>query len=47
MTGRVAEGWPIYTTHDRLTFVIDETDRIESDPHGDRRLAWENFLPGL
>lgn len=43
-TGRVADGWPPYTEDDRLTLVIAEPDRIESDPRAERRLAWQRFL---
>jgi para-nitrobenzyl esterase len=45
--GRPDSGWPRYTVADRLTLIIDETDRIESDPRGDRRAVWHEFLPEL
>ena len=45
--GSVADEWPNYTEDERLTFIIDETDRIEADPYRERRIAWEAFLPEL
>ncbi|MCU1444944.1 MAG: carboxylesterase [Cryobacterium sp.] len=46
-TGLTGPGWPVYTEQDRLTLIFDEEDRVESDPRGDRRLAWLQFLPDL
>jgi para-nitrobenzyl esterase len=46
-TGRPAPGWPAYTESDRLTLIFDEADRVESDPRGERRMAWLQFLPDL
>ncbi|RJT91451.1 hypothetical protein D6T64_01720 [Cryobacterium melibiosiphilum] len=46
-TGSVDGSWPGYDEHDRLTLIIDDVDRIESDPRGDRRRAWQAFRPGL
>jgi para-nitrobenzyl esterase len=44
--GRVDESeWPRYDEDERLTLIIDETDRVESDPRGSRRLAWQAFVP--
>lgn len=43
--GEVDPGWPRYDEKERLTLIIDEHDRIESDPRGDRRRAWEHFVP--
>ncbi|GAB3118370.1 carboxylesterase/lipase family protein [Glaciibacter psychrotolerans] len=43
--GTVEAGWPAYTETNRLTLIIDEIDRVESDPRGERRRAWESFLP--
>lgn len=43
--GEVDPGWPRYDEDRRLTLIIDEHDRIESDPRGDRRRAWERFVP--
>ncbi|QJU52341.1 carboxylesterase/lipase family protein [Herbiconiux sp. KACC 21604] len=37
--------WPRYTEKKRRTLVIDVTDRIESDPRGSRRRAWQAFRP--
>lgn len=37
--------WPPYTLAHRRTRIIAQTDRIESDPQAERRLAWEAFLP--
>lgn len=45
--GTVAETWPCYTEQYRLTLIIDEVDRVESDPRGGRRRAWEKFLPAM
>lgn len=46
-TGGIAETWPAYTERERLTLIIDGTDRVESDPRRERRLAWRAFLPGI
>ena len=46
-TGLTDSGWPRYTEDERLTLIFDEVDRVESDPRGDRRLAWLRFLPDL
>jgi len=43
--GSVGPGWPAYSERDRLTLIFDEADRVESDPRGDRRAAWLQFLP--
>ena len=43
--GEPAKTWPRYSAVDRLTLIIDATDRVESDPRASRRLAWEAFLP--
>ncbi|MCI4656206.1 carboxylesterase/lipase family protein [Cryobacterium zhongshanensis] len=45
VTGRPDTGWPRYTEDDRLTLIIDAEDRVESDPRGDRRAVWQEFLP--
>jgi carboxylesterase type B len=42
-----AEGWPGYEERARLTLVIDDVDRVESDPRRLRRRAWNRFLPTL
>lgn len=46
-TGTVGDTWPAYTEHERLTLIIDTVDRVESDPRGDRRAGWQEFLPDL
>ncbi|TFC05149.1 carboxylesterase/lipase family protein [Cryobacterium adonitolivorans] len=46
-TGLTGPGWPVYTEGDRLTLIFDEEDRVESDPRGERRVAWLQFLPDL
>ncbi|TFD31550.1 carboxylesterase/lipase family protein [Cryobacterium cryoconiti] len=46
-TGRPDDTWPTYTESDRLTLIIDAVDRIESDPRGERRAVWQEFLPGF
>jgi para-nitrobenzyl esterase len=45
VTGGMAPSWPAYTEPERLTNVIDTTDRVESDPRAARRRVWEQFLP--
>lgn len=37
--------WPRYTRRRRRTLIIDQVDRIEKDPRGERRLAWQDFVP--
>jgi len=44
-TGVVEHSWPAYTESDRRTLIIDAVDRVESDPRGHRREAWQRFLP--
>jgi para-nitrobenzyl esterase len=46
-TGQTGPDWPVYTEAERLTLIFDDEDRVESDPRGDRRLAWLQFLPDL
>lgn len=46
-TGVVEYSWPAYTELDRQTLIIDEVDRVESDPRGARREVWQQFLPDL
>jgi para-nitrobenzyl esterase len=46
-TGTLPPEWPSYTERDRLTFIIDDADRVEADPRVARRLSWENFLPEI
>jgi para-nitrobenzyl esterase len=38
-------GWPKYTVRRRKTLIIGPHDRIEQDPRGDRRRAWQDFVP--
>ena len=44
LTGAVAD-WPTYEPERRRTLVIDDVDRVEEDPRGDRRRAWQEFVP--
>ncbi len=44
-TGNPGDDWPRYTPRRRRTLIIDSVDRIEKDPRGVRRLAWQNFVP--
>ncbi len=44
-TGTVDPAWPLYTARKRNTLIIDETDRVESDPRREKRLAWQEFVP--
>ncbi len=44
-TGSPDAKWPRYDESSRQTLIIDTEDRIESDPLGDRRLAWGAFVP--
>jgi para-nitrobenzyl esterase len=37
--------WPKYTPAKRRTLIIDSVDRIEEDPRGERRKAWNEFVP--
>jgi len=46
-SGQAGAEWPVYTEADRLTLIFDEADRVESDPRGERRMAWLEFLPDL
>ncbi len=43
--GTVADGWPKYTARKRRTLIIDRVDRVEQDPRGERRVAWQEFVP--
>ena len=38
-------GWPHYSEPDRLTLIIADRDRVESDPRAARRRAWSALLP--
>ncbi|MDO9397479.1 MAG: carboxylesterase family protein, partial [Herbiconiux sp.] len=37
--------WPRYDEEQRLTLILDATDRVEPDPRGSRRRAWQAFVP--
>ena len=39
-TGRPGADWPAYTVDDRSVLIIDDPDRVETDPDGARRTAW-------
>ena len=43
--GVPAADWPRYDETTRCTLVIDQSDRIASDPNRERRLAWGRFVP--
>lgn len=45
-TGSLTD-WPEYDEASRRTKVFDAVDRIEADPHRERRLAWGDFRGGL
>ncbi|HET8779080.1 MAG TPA: carboxylesterase/lipase family protein [Agromyces sp.] len=45
--GEPADDWPRYDERRRWTLVIDDDDRIESDPRRERRRAWHRFIPAL
>jgi para-nitrobenzyl esterase len=38
-------GWPVYDEQDRATLIFDTHDRVELDPRGARRVAWQEFVP--
>jgi para-nitrobenzyl esterase len=46
-TGVPDAAWPRYEEGRRATLIIDDTDRIELDPRGDRRRAWTEFVPHI
>ncbi|TFC92758.1 carboxylesterase/lipase family protein [Cryobacterium breve] len=46
-TGVPDAAWPLYDETERLTLIIDAVDRVESDPHRDRRRAWNAFVPHI
>jgi para-nitrobenzyl esterase len=39
-SGAVSE-WPRYDTRERMTMVFDERSECVSDPHSERRAAWD------
>ena len=46
-TGAPGPAWPRYDERTRSTLVIDDSDRVESDPRSERRRAWYAFAPSL
>lgn len=44
-TGVPPEWWPRYCDPERLTLIIADRDRVESDPRVSRRRAWSALLP--
>ena len=44
-TNGILAGWPKYTRRQRKTLVINTVDLIEQDPRGERRVAWQEFVP--
>jgi para-nitrobenzyl esterase len=44
-SGNPGTDWPTYSTDVRSTLIIDTDDRVEVDPRGDRRTAWQAFVP--
>ncbi len=46
-SGQVDAGWPPYDEEHRRTLIIDVDDRVEEDPHGELRTAWNGFVPHL
>lgn len=45
--GSAGDEWEPYSADHRATLIIDEHDRIELDPHRNRRIAWQAFVPHL
>ncbi len=43
--GAPPQWWPRYSEPERLTLIIADHDRIESDPRASRRQAWSALLP--
>jgi para-nitrobenzyl esterase len=46
-SGDVGQRWPEYDSEHRATLIFGEHDRVEDDPHGDRRDVWQAFVPHL
>jgi para-nitrobenzyl esterase len=42
-TGVPSESWPRYTEDDRRVMILDHPTRVEHDPDGARRAAWERI----
>ncbi|MDG3011790.1 carboxylesterase/lipase family protein [Rhodococcus sp. D2-41] len=42
--GEPLSSWPAYDEQHRKTMIFDATDRVECDPRGERRRAWEGYL---
>ncbi len=45
--GEAGEDWAEYSAAHRATLIIAEHDRVELDPHRERRIAWQAFVPHL
>jgi para-nitrobenzyl esterase len=45
-TGDIGD-WPSYDPFRRRTLIIDQVDRVEFDPRGERRRVWQDFVPHL
>jgi para-nitrobenzyl esterase len=45
--GTVDAGWPAYTEEHRATLILDSEDRVDEDPHSERRIAWSEFVPHI
>jgi para-nitrobenzyl esterase len=37
--------WPVYSTEKRTTMIYDAVCRVENDPSGEERKAWEGIIP--
>lgn len=37
--------WPLYSEENRATLIFEAVDRVENDPRGSRRVAWQAFVP--
>lgn len=46
-TGDAGDDWAGYRPDQRATLIIAEHDRVELDPHRERRVAWQAFVPHL
>ncbi|TPG33518.1 carboxylesterase/lipase family protein [Mycolicibacterium hodleri] len=42
-TGVPGDGWPQYSADERAVMIFDRKSRLEYDPNGHRRQAWEGF----
>jgi len=41
--GSPGHQWPRYDTVDRPTMIFDRTSRVENDPRGAQRAAWNTY----